>query len=764
MKGAKLRRDHIDIRQPIVAFVLIFLIAIVILYFYNFYLNQTISNTACVTLNETMEQQKQTLMLAINDKIANIKIISEMFEELLTDGSSNQDVIQIVESITEGSGFFNLAIAGKLGYVTSNNGENNINISDKDYFIRALNGETVVSDPFLSEMDGGKNITIFATPLRYNGLIEGVILGKVYTSELGKHITPAFSGRGSVNFLDKNGNNIFFAFDEDNPTYQFVGSNVFDLFSSDRVNFIENFTFEEMKSNMEAGISGHAKYEIDDKKRLMHYAPLGFNDWIIVSLVLEEIVIEPIRDTRRLSYFMTFFVIFLFVLYTVHAISSQSKYNKKIYKLAYYDDVTGAPNLNKLKADTTMILSKNMDKKFTGVYFKIKKMPLISDIFGVEISNAIVLHIVECMQDFVLENELFCRANYDEFAMLLTMTDEQRLISRLKNLEAAIVNLYGFSEETFRVQMVFGCYVIMDNSMSVDEIDRYTKIAVERALLDDRFESRIEFYNNDLREKLQFEKELEDSADKGLRHGDFIFYLQGKYNPVTAELVSAEALVRWLHHEKGMISPGIFIPLFERNGFVTEIDLHILSKVCKQLRRWLDNGVSPVPIAVNLSRNHLSNKNLVNDILDIIDSYEIPHELIELEITESAMGVDSKYLISVIRDLRNQHIHVALDDFGAGYSTLGTLKELVVDTLKLDREFFVDMASNKRSREVIKSILEMAKNLHLQTVAEGIEMEEQVQFLKNEQVDLIQGYYFSAPLPVYEFEKQLSFTNVEELT
>lgn len=238
-----------------------------------------------------------------------------------------------------------------------------------------------------------------------------------------------------------------------------------------------------------------------------------------------------------------------------------------------------------------------------------------------------------------------------------------------------------------------------------------------------------------------------------LESGQFVMYLQPKYNIKLDKFCGSEALVRWQYTEKEVIYPGDFIPIFEKNGFIRKIDMYILEQACKEIRSLFDKGISPLPISVNFSRVDFFKKDFIENIVNICDRYKIPYSLIEIEITESSMFGDTDTLFNVSRNLQDIGFIVAMDDFGSGYSSVNMLKNIPLNVIKLDRGFFVDDKDVDKSQIVIKSIVSLIKQLGIRVVAEGIETRSQIEMLKKANCDIVQGYYFSKPLPIKEFEK-----------
>ena len=212
---------------------------------------------------------------------------------------------------------------------------------------------------------------------------------------------------------------------------------------------------------------------------------------------------------------------------------------------------------------------------------------------------------------------------------------------------------------------------------------------------------------------------------------------------------------RWISPTEGFIAPGRFIPIFEDTGFVTQLDDYMISRVAKLQAEWMIQGKKMIPISVNVSRAHFAQEGLAEHICQLVDAYGPRHELIELEVTESAFFDDKDILVKTVKQLKAFGFHVSMDDFGAGYSSLNSLKDIPLDVLKLDGEFFSGDDDDGRGQVVVKEAIQLARNLDMRVVAEGIEKKEQVDFLASQGCDMIQGFYFAKPMPIEEFEKKV---------
>ena len=242
-----------------------------------------------------------------------------------------------------------------------------------------------------------------------------------------------------------------------------------------------------------------------------------------------------------------------------------------------------------------------------------------------------------------------------------------------------------------------------------------------------------------------------------LKHEEFLVYLQPKFDLLSNKVCGAEALVRWKQKNGKMIYPDDFIPIFEKNGFIVNIDLYIYEKIFKKVKEWIDKGIDVVPISLNVSRAHTKNLDFIKKVLNLVDIYNIPVNTIEFELTESIFSTDLNYLNDFIQKIRKNGFKVSIDDFGSAYSSLNLLKEIEVDIIKLDKAFLSNVEDFKNSykdKVIIESIIKMAKELNLKVVCEGIETEEQKELLKNMGCEVGQGYIFSKPISIYEFEEK----------
>ena len=299
-----------------------------------------------------------------------------------------------------------------------------------------------------------------------------------------------------------------------------------------------------------------------------------------------------------------------------------------------------------------------------------------------------------------------------------------------------------------------GIYEIQDPTETVGSIYDHAKIALEN--IKDDYTKRISWYDHLMFQNVRDEFELLVDIKRGVAAEEFTFFVQPKVNMLTGKIVGGEALVRWLHKDKGMVSPGVFIPVLEKNGFISQVDKMVWKQTARWLRNWIDDGHRAIPISINVSRADIFTMDVTEYLVGLMEHYELPVELLEVEMTESAFVEEEHSIREEMDRLRAAGFTILMDDFGSGYSSLNTLKDLAIDILKIDMKFLrMDVTNMDKGVSILESVVNMARSLHLPTIIEGVETEEQVDFLTNMGCLYAQGFHFYRPMPVDEFERLL---------
>ncbi|HBF4020319.1 TPA: bifunctional diguanylate cyclase/phosphodiesterase, partial [Clostridioides difficile] len=420
-------------------------------------------------------------------------------------------------------------------------------------------------------------------------------------------------------------------------------------------------------------------------------------------------------------------------------------------KIAYTDPLTGADSIDKFKINSNKLFDKNNPEEYALFYIDVDKFKYINDMFGYDMGNDTLIHISNTIASELKEDEIFARVSADHFVLLIKYKTDDDIKTRLNNIYNKVQILSNPKINYYKLILDCGIYKISKSDNDINTIMDRANTA--RKTIKGGHKNSFAFYDKEMHKKILKEKEIENSMVDALNNGEFIVYFQPKYSLSDYQIIGAEALVRWDNPQKGLIPPIEFIPVFERNGFIVNIDFYVFEEVCKKIREWMDEGQKVVPISVNLSRMHFVNSNFIEKFKLIVDKYKIPTRLIELELTETAVLDNIEGLLDTMNNLKEKGFVISMDDFGTGYSSLNLLKELPVDILKLDRAFFTEKDESNNEKIVISNVIKMAKELKMKVISEGVETISQVEFLKQIGCDMVQGYLFSKPMPVKEFEK-----------
>ncbi len=422
-----------------------------------------------------------------------------------------------------------------------------------------------------------------------------------------------------------------------------------------------------------------------------------------------------------------------------------------------YDELTGLLNKEAFDRAVDAIMCADEAGVATGdyalVYFDVLRFKAINDLFGMADGDRLLQYIADVIRAVLVEDEPVCRIGSDRF-VFFTHTVGEALERLLERMIHAITKF----ELPFEITCNAGVYVTAGSPLLVDSmIDR---AVLAQSQIKGSYTEHYNFYTESLRNDMLGEQEIVGMMATALEEKHFLVYYQPQYNHTTGMLVGAEALVRWNHPEKGVISPGIFIPIFEKNGFITKLDLYVFEHVCDFLRRCMDNGVHMVPVSTNFSRHDIFKKHFVETLEEIRMRYGVPAKFLRVEITESAIVGGSQHVSDVVRRLHECGYVVEMDDFGSGYSSLNVLKDIELDVIKLDMLFLSQDSDSNRGGTILSSVVRMAKWLGMPVIAEGVEHVEQADFLRSIGCDYIQGYLYSKPLPEEQYEKLISGSTI----
>lgn len=414
---------------------------------------------------------------------------------------------------------------------------------------------------------------------------------------------------------------------------------------------------------------------------------------------------------------------------------------------------SGLANITGFTNAIQNLLNQNVSHCYSIFYVSTHKFQLVSQKYGYEVGNSLMLRTFKQLKEFTVRQQseqVIARLVNDNLAVVVHNSNVAEYLTHLAQMELGFTYLNEriIIPADFRI----GLYQMKRNEQNA-------RLPMEYAMTANGYAQKtslknIIYYTDEIHAKFLREKEIESRMAEGIEKEEFVVYYQPKINLKTSSLVGAEALVRW-KIDGEVISPGEFIPLFERNGFVCKLDFYVLEQVCKNIRSWLDLGMEVVKTSVNFSRVHLGNVEFTKQIIATLREYRVPAKYIEIEFTETGDTDASAMLANAIEALKDYGIATAMDDFGTGYSSLNLLTNLSFDILKIDKSFFEAGQISDKEKVVINNIIRMVQDLDIDVIMEGVETIEQVKFLKEAQCDMAQGFIFDMPLPIREFEKRL---------
>lgn len=509
----------------------------------------------------------------------------------------------------------------------------------------------------------------------------------------------------------------------------------------------ERAQFGQMYDDIHAGRPGVARIEKGGAAVLVSYIPLVANDWYVLTIIPADLLgktIDPLV-TENLWLTLLLGVVFGGVLIAMTIL--RRRYQSSLEYMAFVDPLTGGKSDARFRYDAAALLEKSSD--YTLVSADMQGFKLVNNIYGIEEGNRTLRYLYNTLKSCLRPGELITRASADLFYLLLEGQDKQEIVQRLQDMYKKANAFNANRENPYYLELRFGADTARPGETDVTAMEERSSTARK---IGEKMYGECTFYDAEWQRVQLEEKETINWLDTSLRAGDFKVYYQPKVRLEDRRVSGAEALIRWQHPKRGMLSPSVFIPMLEKYRFVTLVDQFVFEQVCRDLARWKQQGRELCAVSVNLSRQNLGSPDFLEKYQTIRDKYKVDRGLIEFELTETILLDDPQGVRHLIDRMHEAGFGCSLDDFGSGYSSLGLLNQLNVDAIKLDRSFFVGDNDSHRGRCVVESIMKMAGKLHINTVAEGVENMEQVRHLRHAACDTVQGYVFFRPMPAAEFE------------
>ncbi|MNC13597.1 Cyclic di-GMP phosphodiesterase Gmr [compost metagenome] len=437
-------------------------------------------------------------------------------------------------------------------------------------------------------------------------------------------------------------------------------------------------------------------------------------------------------------------------------LTERKRMENRIRHMAYYDDLTGLPNrrLFREKLEEAMVTARTESGGIAVLYLDIDRFKLVNDSFGHDYGDMLLMQVAERFVRCIGDDDFLARTEGDEFAMFYAG------IPAKEQLEQLAEGIYGSLEQPFQIGQfqihitasIGIAHYLGEQGETADLMMKYADIALSRAK--ETGKNTHQIFNSDMNKISLTKLTLESELRQAIRNNEFMLVYQPQIHLESGTLVGMEALIRWNHPVRGMVSPGDFIPIAEETGLIVPIGEWVLMEACRQNKQWQDVGLPAVPVSVNLSMRQFLQHDLKGKIYAVLEDTQLPAQFLELEITES-MTMDVEFATKSLKELKSLGVHISIDDFGTGYSSLHFLKKFPIDKLKIDRSFVRDVMCDPNDAAIVTTIISMTHHLNLLVIAEGVETREQMHFLRDNQCNLIQGYWYSPPLPAPEMQNML---------
>lgn len=691
--------------------------------------------------------------IAINDKIngyaSSLHAVSAAISSFPYDKELGVEIMRHEMELGEFSRVGYIYADGESYIIDRELGElSGVDFRGRDYYKESIKGESYVTDPF-QDYWTDSCIVVMSVPIYENGDIIGVLCGvnraDIFTDGLEQSYSQSDT---SFRVMNSAGSMLY---NLDSAEASFSSNNIFDI-------EYEYFSdIDAIKENFSNGQSGTARFkEYDKREEYMAYAPLETNDWYITTIMPTYSVTQQMNTMMVFVAVLMILMITTVILLIVTSFQIQKKDRMEKYNLAFQDRLTGCSNKSKFIIDLQQN-EKLYDGKHFVLVYDIKNFTAYNKIFGYQSGDELILAVNGILKDSIRADECFARAYAERFVLLLHAGNEEAVNKRTLQIFDQ-VDKYMEQNGKLGYALISRCGIYRiqtkDKDLSMDTFIDYANQA--RMQIEDIYKSRYHYFDAEVYDRNSEAAKIESRMHAALENKEFLLYLQPKYAilheiPV---LCGAESLVWWNFAGETMVYPDKFIPRFEQNGFIIELDMYMLEQSCIVLRKWMDEGRDCVPISVNQSRLHMFNPAYLKRILAITKKYAIPHNLLDFEITESAVMNDVGQVREQFSQLRKLGFSTSMDDFGSGFSSLNLLKDIEADTIKIDKGFFDTAFHSEEGKYIVKSVISLVKGLGYYVVAEGIETAEQVDFLKTCQCDSVQGYYFGRPQALSEFEEK----------
>lgn len=613
----------------------------------------------------------------------------------------------------------------------------------------ALQGKKSASQVYYDE-GMQQQLIMYAAPVQAaNGSVTGVVAASKDLSAFQKIFTqPSVSqSKLDVVWVDQSGRII--AASESTP-----------LAPQGTENFLSQAGVDEQVAQsalqqMENNEALHFTIQLEGKEQTVYMQPFGMNGWYLCYADTINSGKSPIYSILITSNVLSGMIILLCLGLLYYVRWAMWGSNKELMKLAYYDRLTGTYNFEKFTQCAEDLLAE--DSNYALITMNIRQFQYINEILGKAQADQVLKKLAALLRQMIGEKECFCRSNADQFYLLLHSSQEEQVRARVEAIMEQAGTIAQELSVSYPVILYAGAAMVQESALPeelVRDLLHKAEFAQKHAVK--KYQNVLAFYDRAMHRKENFQNSIESSMQSALAKQEFQLFLQPKVRLENGQVEGAEALVRWIRPDETLVYPNEFIPAFEKNGFCARLDLYMVERTCRQLREWMDAGYEPICISVNQSRLLFYQSDYVERLCAVMDRYHIPHGYIQLEILEGLAIENIEQMNKTLAQLHEKGFRLSLDDFGSGYSSLNVLAGIQVDEVKFDKDFLLESAPDKKEKNklALKNVVKLAKDLQITTVAEGVEVQQDEEFVHSIGCEYGQGFFYSCPIPPEEFAQR----------
>lgn len=715
--------------MTLLIFIVFMVIGIISVNYHKNNLQSWVNKEAELTLENISSQNVRSIQNEIQEKKKLLKYIATSIQK--KDEFNIETILENINTFSELYGFYNMGVIDKNGICYTTLGET-LDLSEYDYFKKGMQGISEVSKSYKSE-DDTTMFNVFTYPVYKEEKVEMILTLTYKSDDFYEMINmTSFNGQGKSVVVNKE-STLVTTFQEDENGQQ-EAIDILELIKKDNYKY-----YYQMMNDM----TNFQKRTIDFKwhrsEYLVYYQPVGIDEWYLISMVPESIIYQNTsRILKNINIGMGVIIV-VFIAFLGIFIFSYMNYKKKIFNIVFIDELTQEKNLDYLNMDFNKM--NFFDRKNKSlVLLDIDKFKAINIMYGNDKGDELLKYIMKSLKEELPDDKIY-KGRADVFLAIISHKNKEELLNKIYTL---IMRIKKDIDRQLMIPISISMGICsIDNTYTLNEI--YNNALIAKKNVKGRTDSFFSFFDEASRNQMIRNTEIEAKFPEALQNQEFEVWYQPKYDMRNNRIKAVEALIRWRNSEGLLLLPGKFIPVFEHNGQIIQLDKEVIRQVCRDMAEMISLGYEVVPVSINLSRLHLEHPGIIQTIQESIKKYNINPSKLSFEITESTLIDNKGALDNIVSKLHKLGVTVEMDDYGVGTSTISSLLSSKFDILKLDKSF-IDNIGSKETEIVIQSTISMAQKLNMQVIAEGIEHKEQVDFLIANHCYFGQGFYFSKAL------------------